>query len=161
MKSVVRKICPRLFEHVVLKQGGMLHRLRGMDAPAYINHMPIFRHMLQYCMSNVPLLPHQVSFQAIGTGSGILGYRPCLRPSPFPIRIPHLGVFSIHSTLSAIGFHSCFFFTTDVSVLIGPSLTYSLLCEFPGFGPPPVPDVLVPEAEQGCAWRKISFQILV
>ena len=29
---------------------------------------------------------------AIGTGSGILGYRPCWCPSPFPLRLPYLGV---------------------------------------------------------------------
>src|SRR6218665_984271 len=50
----------------------------------------------------------------------------------------------------AIGFHSCFFFTTDlhtctiVHVSIRSNLTDG---EFPGFGLAPVPDVAVPEAE--------------
>src|SRR6218665_3376275 len=46
----------------------------------------------------------------------------------------HISVFSIHSSSPAIGFHSCFFFTVDVSALIlDPSLTH-FLGEFPGLG---------------------------
>ena len=55
--------------------------------------------------SNVPSLPHQVSFPA-------LAFRPYWCPSPFP-SLSIIGVF--HSLLSAIGFQSCFFFTADVS----------------------------------------------
>ena len=32
-------------------------------------------------LASVPLLPHWVSFQAIGTGSGVLGFRLCWCPS--------------------------------------------------------------------------------
>src|SRR6218665_1006335 len=92
-------------------------------------------------------------------GSGVLGfcpYNPYWCPSPFPSPFI-LGVF--HSLLSAIGFQSCFFFTTEVSPPIRstlPSLTH-FLGEFPGLGLALVPDVVVPEAEQRCAWsRKID-----
>jgi len=61
--------------------------------------------------------------------------------------------FSIYSSSPAIEFHSCFFFTTDVSATmtdVNPSLTH-LFGEFPGLGLALVSDVVVPEAEQGCA----------
>src|SRR6218665_1966026 len=78
-------------------------------------------------------------FQAIGTASGILEYRPCWCPSPFPS--PSVSrCFSIRSPSPAIEFHSCFFFTIDVSVSdlylmysVDPSLTH-ILGEFPGLG---------------------------
>src|SRR6218665_3694708 len=66
--------------------------------------------------------------------SGIEGFNPYWCPSPFP-STSILGVFH----LSAIGFQSCFFFTADV------------LGEFPGLAL--VPDVVVPEVEQRCAWN--------
>src|SRR6218665_3083477 len=104
-----------------------------------------------------------MSFPAIGIGSGVLGSRPYWCPSPFPLP-SILGVF--HSLLSAIGFHTCFFFTADVSPpiwstlhrriathLVDPSLTH-FLGEFPGLGLALVPDVVVPEAEQRCAWSR-------
>src|SRR6218665_144581 len=94
-----------------------------------------------------------VSFQAIGIGSGVLGFRPYWCPSPFPSPFI-LGVF--HSLLSAIGFQSCFFFTADVYIAthsVDPSLTH-FLGEFPGFGLALVPDGVVPEAEQRCAWSR-------
>jgi len=69
---------------------------------------------------NVPSLPYQVSFQAIGTGSGILGYRRCWCPLLFPFCLPYL-CFSIHSS-PAIRFHSYFFLPTDVSALIRSTL---------------------------------------
>src|SRR6218665_3431705 len=65
-------------------------------------------------------------------------------------RLPDL-VFSIHSSSSAIGFHSCFFFTADVSPHIRLTLhllTY-FLDEFPGLGLALIPDIVVPEAEPG------------
>src|SRR6218665_650438 len=93
-------------------------------------------------------------FSAIGIGSGVLpGFRPYWCPSPFPT--PSILVV-FHSLLSAIGFQSCFFFTTDVSIathLVDPSLTH-FLGEFPGLGLVLVPDVVVPEAEQRCAWSR-------
>src|SRR6218665_187065 len=63
-----------------------------------------------------------------------------------------------HSLLSAIGFQSCFFFTADVSPPIRSrytSLTH-FLGEFPGLGLAMalVPDVVVTEAEQRCAWSR-------
>ena len=39
-------------------------------------------------VSNVPSLPHQVSFQTIRTGSGILGFHLCRCPSPYYILLP-------------------------------------------------------------------------
>ena len=86
----------------------------------------------------------------IRNGSGILGFFPCWCLSPFPS--PSISrCFSVHSTSLAIEFHSCFFFTTDLSPPIGRPVTYSLLGEFPGLGLALVPDVVVPEAEHGCA----------
>src|SRR6218665_490878 len=60
-------------------------------------------------------------FPVIGIGSGILGFRPYWCPSPFP-SLSILGV--LHSLLSAIGFQSCFFFTTDVSPSIRSTLHF-------------------------------------
>ena len=53
-------------------------------------------------VSNVPSLPHWVSFQAIG--SDILDNRPCWCPSPFPFRLLYLGVFpfTLHLPLDII-----------------------------------------------------------
>ncbi len=66
-------------------------------------------------------LSHLVSFWATGTGSGTLGFRPCWCPSPFPS--PSISrCFPIHSSSPAIEFHSCFFFTTDVSAPIRSTL---------------------------------------
>src|SRR6218665_3282401 len=93
-------------------------------------------------------------FPAIGIGFGVLGFRPYWCPSPFP-SLSMLCVF--YSLLSAIGFQSCFFFTADVSPPIRSTLHLLTLGEFPGFGLALVPDVVVPEAEQRCAWiRKRS-----
>src|SRR6218665_3565566 len=78
------------------------------------------------------------------------GLLPVLATSPFPLP-SILGVF--HSLLSAIEFQSCFFFTADVSPPIRSSLIH-FLGEFPGLGLALVLDVVVPEAEQRCAWRR-------
>src|SRR6218665_1458551 len=45
------------------------------------------------------------------------GLPPVLVSIAFPLAL-HISVFSIHSSLLAIGFHSCFFFTTNLSALI-------------------------------------------
>src|SRR6218665_4063067 len=73
-------------------------------------------------------------------------------PSPFPSS-SILGVF--HSLLSAIGFQSCFFLygRRIATHSVDPSLTH-FLGEFPGLGLALVPDVVVPEAEQRCAWSR-------
>src|SRR6218665_802302 len=99
-----------------------------------------------------PLTSSLCEFLGCWAGSGILGYRPCWCPLPFPS--PSISrCFSIHSSPAiAIGFHSCFFFTTDVSAPIrstDPSLTH-FLGEFPGLLLALVPDVVVPKAEQWC-----------
>src|SRR6218665_674726 len=68
------------------------------------------------------------------TGSGILDFRPCWCPSPF--HSPSISrCFSIHSSSLAIEFHSCFFFTTDVSICTHRSTVHLLtfLGEFPGW----------------------------
>src|SRR6218665_1593280 len=81
-------------------------------------------------VSNVP---HSSSFQAIGTGSGILGFCPCWCSSPFFQFAFHISrCFSTYSSSSAIGFHSCFFVMTDVSAPIWSTLLLThFLGEFP------------------------------
>src|SRR6218665_909346 len=90
------------------------------------------------------------------TGSGILGFCPRWCPSPFPS--PSISrCFSIHFSSPAIEFHSCFFFTTDVFAPIGRPFTY-FFGDFQGLGLALVPDIAVPEAEQGCACTRIYMQ---
>src|SRR6218665_594954 len=96
-----------------------------------------------------PSLPHYASFKAIGTGSGILGYHPCWCPSPLPLSLSISRCFSIHSS-PAIGFHACFFFTTDVSVPIRSTLPL-LMVSFQAWDWLWYPILWGPEAEQGCA----------
>src|SRR6218665_1199677 len=90
-----------------------------------------------------------MSFQAIGTGSGVLGFRSCWCPSPFPSPSILIGVF-----------HSLFFICHWISFVfllygrriaihsVDPSLTHCL-GEFPGLGMALIPDGVVPEAEPG------------
>ena len=59
------KVFPRLFIKKFLKQGGMLHRLRGMDAPAIgliqMNHLILFGCRLSqrpFCKSYGPNKHH-------------------------------------------------------------------------------------------------------
>src|SRR6218665_2410468 len=67
-----------------------------------------------------PLASSLGEFLGYWAGSGILGYRPCWCPSPFPL--PSISrCFPIHSS-PAIGFHSCFSFTADVSAPIRSTL---------------------------------------
>src|SRR6218665_3156525 len=75
------------------------------------------------------------------------GLPPVLVSIAFPFAF-HISVFSFPFSSPAIGFHSCFFFTTDVSAPIRSTrhlLTFS--GEFPGLGLALVPDAVVPEAE--------------
>src|SRR6218665_1219938 len=100
-----------------------------------------------------PLSTSLREFLGYWSGSGILGFRPCWCLSPFPL--PSISqCYSIHSSSPAIGFHSCFFFTADVSAPIHYFILTHLLGEFPGLGLALVPDVVVPEAKQGCAWSR-------
>src|SRR6218665_529416 len=104
-------------------------------------------------VSNVPSLPHYVSFQTIRTGSGILGFRPCWCPSAFlsHIHVPYLGVLPFtlpHLQLNFIRVASLRLMYLHPSV--DPSLAY-FLGEFPGMGLALLPDVVVSEAEQRCA----------
>src|SRR6218665_378299 len=93
-----------------------------------------------------PLTSSLGEFLGYWAGSGILGYRPCWRPSPFPS--PSISrCFSIHSS-PAIGFHSFFPLRPMYLHPFGrPSLTH-FLGEFPGLGLALEPGVVVPEAEQ-------------
>jgi len=107
----------------------------------------------QPLVSNVFSFPHSVSFQAIGTGSGILGYRPCWCPSPFPFRLPYLGIF--HS-LFTCHWISVVFLLYDRRICthsIDPSLADG---EFPGLGLSVVPDAVIPEAEHGVRIKQKS-----
>src|SRR6218665_3975391 len=91
-------------------------------------------------------------FLGYWAGSGILGYHPSWRPPPF--FLPSISQsFSIHSSSPAIGFHSCFFFTADASAPIRSTL-HLLFKGVSGLGLALVPNVAVPEAEQGCAWSR-------
>src|SRR6218665_15557 len=90
-------------------------------------HISYMIHPLLHGLSarRCPMSPHCVSIQAIGTGSGILGFRPYWCPFLFPSSSVS-GCFSIHSSSPAIEFHSCFILMTDVSVPIDRPFTYSL-----------------------------------
>src|SRR6218665_1788605 len=82
------------------------------------------------------------------------GVPPVLVPIAFPFAF-HISVF-FHSLFfichPAIGFHSCFFIygRRIRTHSVDPSLTH-FIGEFPGLRLALVPDVVVPEAEQGCA----------
>src|SRR6218665_2411054 len=74
------------------------------------------------------------------------------RPS---LRFPYM-VFSIRSYLS-LDFNRVSSLRPTYRHPFGRPFTYSLLGEFPGLGLALVPDVVVPEAEQRCAWsRKLN-----
>src|SRR6218665_2699220 len=94
-------------------------------------------------------------FLGYWTGSGILGSRPYWCPSPFPS--PSISLcFSIHSALPAIGFHC----VSSLRLMhqhpsVDPSLTH-FLGELSGLGLALVPDVVVPEAEQGVHMKQKS-----
>jgi len=71
-------------------------------------------------------------------------------PSPSKSRC-----FFVHYSSPAFGFHSCFFFSTDVSAPIRSTLNLlTFLGEFPGLGLALVPDIVVLKAEHGCAWSR-------
>src|SRR6218665_3869999 len=74
-----------------------------------------------------PLTSSLGEFQAIATGSAWCpGLLPVLLSIAFFLRLFHISVFSIHPSLPAIEFHSCFFFMADVSAPTGRPFTYSL-----------------------------------
>src|SRR6218665_3352794 len=101
-------------------------------------------------------LPHKVSFPAIGIGSGVLGFRPYWCPSPFP-SLSILGVFQKFALICHwISIVFLLYGRCIATHSVDPSLTH-FLGEFPGLGLALVPDVVVPEAEQRCAWsRKLN-----
>src|SRR6218665_470091 len=92
---------------------------------------------------------------SLGEFPGYWDWLWCPRLSPvlvsigFSLRLSISLCFSIHSTSPAIEFHSCFFFTPNVSASTLHLLTF--LGEFPVLGLDLVPDVVNPEVEQGCA----------
>ena len=76
------------------------------------------------------------------------------------LRLPYLGIFPftlLHLTLDFIRVSSLRP-TYTCTHSVDPSLTH-FLDEFTGLGLALVPDVVVPDAEQGCAWTEISIQI--
>src|SRR6218665_3192421 len=94
-----------------------------------------------------------MSFPAIGIGFGVLGFRPCWCPSPFP-SLSILGVF--HSLFNIYNWISIVFLLYGRRIVthsVDPSLTH-FLGEFPGLGLALVPDVVVPEAEQRHVWSR-------
>ena len=76
------------------------------------------------------------------------------RPS---LRFPYL-VFSIRSYCHWISIAFLLYGRRIATHSVDPSLT-RFLGEFPGLGLALVPDAVVPEAEQRCAWSKNSIQI--
>jgi len=92
-----------------------------------------------------------VSFQTIRTGSGVLGYRPCWCPSPFPSIFRCFPFTFLHLPLNFISVSSLRLMFLHPSV--DPSLTH-FLGEFSGLGLALVPDVVVPEAKLRCAWSR-------
>src|SRR6218665_252380 len=103
-----------------------------------------------------PLTSSPGEFPGYGEWLWYPGLPPVMVFIAFPFAFHISRFFSIHSSSPAIGFHSCFFFTTKVSAPIhsaDPSLT-PLLGEFPDLGLALVPNVVVPKAEQGCAWSR-------
>src|SRR6218665_1614110 len=86
-------------------------------------------------------------------GSGILGYRPCWCPSPFPSPSISRCFPFILFTCHWISFVFLLYDPRLCTCPIDPSLT-NFLGKFPGLGQAPVPDVVVQEAEQGCTWSR-------
>ena len=111
-------------------------------------------------VSHVPSLPHYVSFQTIRTGSGILSFRPCWCPSPFPL-LPYLGVIPstlLHLPLDFICVSSLRLIYLPQSV--DPSLTH-FLGEFPGFGTGSGTRCCGPRGGAGvCMKQKFRFKFL-
>src|SRR6218665_2668157 len=89
-----------------------------------------------------PLTSSLGEFLGYWAGSGILGYR-------LSLRRPYLGVFPFTLPLNFILLYGRLICTHSVDS----SLT-RFLSEYPGFGLVLVPDVMVPEAEQWCAWNR-------
>src|SRR6218665_722586 len=105
-----------------------------------------------------------MSFQAIGTGSGILGYRPCWCPSPFPLSPSISRCFSIHSSSPAIRFHTCFtvlFLLYDRCICTYSPYPLFAYGKFRGLGLALVPDIVTPEVEHGVRMmQKSRFKFL-
>ena len=79
---------------------------------------------------------------------------PVLRSIAFSLRLPYLDVFPftlLHLPLNFTHVSSLWLMYLHPSV--DPSFTH-FLGEFPGYGLALVPDLVVPEAEQGCTWSR-------
>ena len=127
--------------------------------------------MKQKC--NLPdksLGPQPVGFQCPFTSSLVEfpGYRdwlwypglpPMLVSIAFSLRLPYLGVFPLTLLHSPLDFIRVFLYDWRICThSVNPSLTH-FLGEFPGLGLALVPNVVVPEAEQGCTWsRNLIFE---
>src|SRR6218665_500185 len=95
---------------------------------------------------------HVYSFQAIGIGSGVLGFRPYWCPSPVLVSIAlpfafHTWCFPFALICHWISIVFLLYGRRIATHSIDPSLTH-FLGEFPDLGLALVPDVVVPEAEQ-------------
>src|SRR6218665_3384501 len=87
-----------------------------------------------------------VSFPAIEIGSGVLGFRPYLCPSPFPFAF-HTWCFPFALICHWISIVFLLYGRRIDTHSVDPSLPL-FLGEFPGLGLALVPDVVVP----ACAW---------
>ena len=92
-------------------------------------------------------------------GYPVLPPRVGVHASPFPLSPSISRCFSIHSS-HAIGFHSCFFFTTDLSAPIR-STIHLLMVSIQAWYMALVANVVVLEAEhEGCMKQKSHFKFL-
>ena len=113
------------------------HRLtaqRSSHCTLHIEHLCTWHDSLELLLQSIhpsihglcarwcPMSSHfltTVSFLAIGLA--LVSRATVLMPITFPFAF-HISVFYIHSSSPAIGFHSCFFFTADVSAPIWSTL---------------------------------------
>src|SRR6218665_2905791 len=105
-----------------------------------------------------PISSSLSEFPAIGIGSGVLGFRPYWCPM-LSIALPftfHTWCFPFALICHWISIVFLLYGRHIATHSVDPSLTH-FLGEFPGLGLALVPDVVVPEAEQRCAWsRKLN-----
>src|SRR6218665_14941 len=134
----------------------LMHLCMSICIYAYNTYMHTYIHIfntIHTCIHTykVSFPAHKVSFPAIGIGSGVLGVRPPLGPSPLPSP-SILDVF--HSLFLPLDINRVSSLRPTYRHPFGrPSLTH-FLGEFPGLGLALVPNVVVPEAEQRCTWSR-------